>query len=85
MASKRKRSFNFEKKYTEEQLTNAVAAVKNKVMKYKEASAVFNVPPATIADRVKGHLAIDQRRLYNHCELLSQRVRNYISKIPKLS
>ena len=39
--------------YTEENLINAVAAVKNKTHTYREASELFNVPLATICDKVK--------------------------------
>ena len=72
MTPKRKRSFSFDKKYSEKQFINAVAAVKNKTMKYKEASTLFYVLVTIIADRVKGRLIIDQSRpgTYNYSYII---------------
>ena len=53
MSTKTKRVKKFPA-YSEEDLINAVAAVKNKTMTYKKASEFYKVPTTTIADRVSG-------------------------------
>ena len=45
--------------YTETALREAVASVKNKSLSYKKASEKYNVPVATICDRVKQRVAIE--------------------------
>ena len=60
--SNKKRVFKFGKRYTEQQLISAVAAVKNKLMTFQQASETFGVPKTTIADRVSGRLSISQNR-----------------------
>ena len=46
--------------YTQGNLTDAVAAVRSKVMTYKETSEWFEVPITTIHERVSGKHGITQ-------------------------
>lgn len=41
------------RRYTEDDVLQAVAAVQNGTMKYREASAKYNIPLSSLCDRIK--------------------------------
>mgnify|MGYP001950179783 CR=1 FL=1 len=49
------------KKYTEENLLRAVAEVKNGTSTYRAAAEKYNVPLATICDKVKNRMPISTK------------------------
>lgn len=52
--ARRGRQFNSYKSYTEDDLRNAVRAVKEQGLNYKEASERFEIPTSTIGRKVRG-------------------------------
>ena len=54
--------------YSETALVGAVASVKNKTLSYKKASEKFNVPVATICDRIKQRVPIEFTKPGRLCE-----------------
>ena len=42
------------RKYTEEQLQNALREIRENHLSYREASAAYGIPKTTLADKIKG-------------------------------
>lgn len=53
------------KNYTEQDVIEAVANIKNGTMKYREAAQVFKVPMSTLSDKVKERTPLFPGKLGN--------------------